>query len=224
MNFLPDPPFIIAVLVALTVHEYAHGWVAHQLGDPTAKYEGRLTFNPLAHIDPIGAVMFLLVGFGWGKPVPVNPRYFKHYRRDTALVSIAGPVSNLLLAFLCFFLIVLLVPRNAAFENVVDVLGGVRAASPSLQFIVEILSISVFVNLGLMAFNLLPIPPLDGSKILAAFVPLKYQDAYDQYMQQGMYLLLVLLVLERVFNRPILLAWIYAIINPVLHIMSAIAG
>jgi Zn-dependent protease len=154
----------------------------------------------------------------------VNPRYFKHYRRDTALVSIAGPVSNLLLAFLCFFLLLLLVPRDAAFADAVGVLGAVRAASPSLQFIVEVLSTSVFVNLGLMAFNLLPIPPLDGSKILAAFVPLKYQDAYDQYMQQGMYLLLVLLVLERMFNASILMAWIYAVINPVLQLMAFIAG
>lgn len=223
-NLLPDPPFIIAVLVALTFHEYAHGWVAYQLGDPTAKYEGRLTLNPIAHIDPIGALMFVLVHFGWGKPVPVNPRYFKHYRRDTALVSIAGPVSNLLLAFLSFFLLLLLVPRNAAFESAIGVLGAVRAASPSLQFIVEVLSASVFVNLGLMAFNLLPIPPLDGSKILAAFVPLKYQDAYDQYLQQGMYVLLALLVLERMFNTPILMAWIYAIINPMLQLMASLAG
>ena len=85
-----DPPFIIAVLVALTVHEYAHALVANWLGDATARQEGRLTLNPIAHLDPLGTLMFLLVRFGWGKPVPVNPRYFKQYRRDTALVAAAA--------------------------------------------------------------------------------------------------------------------------------------
>ncbi len=221
---IPDPPFIIAVLIALTVHEYAHGQVAYWLGDPTAKYEGRLTLNPVAHLDPLGTLMFFVISFGWGKPVPVNPRYFKHYRRDTALVAIAGPVSNLLLAFAAFFLLLLLMPKNAAFDGTTDVLNAVQAASPSLRFIVQTLSTSIWINLGLMAFNLLPIAPLDGSKILAAFVPLKYEDAYDQYLQYGTYLLLGLLILERMFNVPILMGWIYGIVNPVLHVMSLIGG
>ncbi len=221
---IPDPPFIIAVLIALTVHEYAHGQVAYWLGDPTAKYEGRLTLNPVAHLDPLGTLMFFIISFGWGKPVPVNPRYFKHYRRDTALVAIAGPVSNLLLAFAAFFLLLLLMPKNAVFDGTADVLNAVQAASPSLRFIVQTLSTSIWINLGLMAFNLLPIAPLDGSKILAAFVPLKYEDMYDQYLQYGTYLLLGLLILERMFNVPILMGWIYGIANPVLHVMSLIGG
>ncbi len=221
---LPDPPFIIAVLVALTFHEYAHGWVAYQLGDPTAKYEGRLTLNPVAHLDPLGTLMFLLIRFGWGKPVPVNPRYFKHYRRDTALVALAGPASNLILAFLAFFLLLLLIPRDGGFEGASAIIGAVNSASPSLKFIVETLSTSVVVNLGLMAFNLLPIAPLDGSKILAAFVPLRHEDLYERYLEYGTYILLGLLVLERIFGVPILLGWIYGIMNPVLQLMALIGG
>src|SRR3989338_4296139 len=90
------PSFIIALLIALSVHEWAHALVAHRLGDPTAKEQGRLTLNPIAHLDLMGTILFFLVGFGWGKPVPIDPRYFKHWKRDTALVSIAGPVSNLI--------------------------------------------------------------------------------------------------------------------------------
>ena len=101
------PTFIISVLIALSVHEWAHGFTAHRLGDPTAKVEGRLTLNPLAHLDPIGTAMFLIVGFGWGKPVPVDPRYFKHYKRDTSLVALAGPASNLVLALLAFLVLIL---------------------------------------------------------------------------------------------------------------------
>ncbi|HRH94006.1 MAG TPA: site-2 protease family protein [Candidatus Peribacteria bacterium] len=219
---IPDLPFIIAVLIALTVHEYSHGQVAYWLGDPTAKHEGRLTLNPVAHLDALGTLMFFLIRFGWGKPVPVNPRYFKHYRRDTALVALAGPVSNLLLALGAFLILAFLVPK--AMPADADILMAVNSSSPSLKFIVEILSTSVIVNLGLMAFNLLPIAPLDGSKVLAAFVPLKYEDLYDQYLQYGTYILLGLLVLERMFNVPILMGWIYGIINPILHLMSLIGG
>jgi Zn-dependent protease len=218
---LPDPPFIIAVLIALTVHEYAHGLVAYWLGDPTAKHEGRLTLNPVAHLDPLGTLMFLLIRFGWGKPVPVNPRYFKHYRRDTALVAVAGPVSNLLIAVGAYIVLFALASR---LPQVGDILFGAVEGNPALRLVIETLRTSVIINLGLMAFNLLPIAPLDGSKILGAFVPLKYEDQYEQYLQYGTYVLLSLLILERLFNVPILLGWIYGIINPILHLLSLIGG
>ena len=215
---LPDAPFIIAVLIALTVHEYAHGLVAYWLGDPTAKYEGRLTLNPVAHLDPLGTVMFLLIRFGWGKPVPINPRYFKHYRRDTALVAIAGPISNLVLAFIAFGLFQLFAQRGSEFLTVV------QSDNTLYMFGLNILLISISINLGLMAFNLLPIAPLDGSKILVAFIPLKYEDAYERFMSYGTYILLALLILERFLNVELLLWWIRWITGPVLDVMQRLAG
>ena len=107
MGFL-NPIFILSILIALTVHEWAHAFVANRLGDPTAREMGRLTLNPIVHLDPMGTILFLLVGFGWGKPVPVNERYFHHPKRDTALVAAAGPVSNLVLAFIAFIALSLL--------------------------------------------------------------------------------------------------------------------
>ncbi len=209
------PPFIIAMLLALSLHEMAHGLVAYWLGDPTAKYEGRLTLNPLAHLDPIGTLLFLTIGFGWGKPVPVNPRYFKKHKRDTALVSIAGPVSNLLLAFLFGFILwILLTVAGAEAINI----------NPFLRFLVEICSASISLNIGLMAFNLLPIAPLDGSKILQAFIPLKYEDQYEQFMRNGPYILLVLLIAQRIVGFDILGTWIELIASPVFLLFGLLFG
>lgn len=209
------PPFIIAMLLALSLHEMAHGLVAYWLGDPTAKYEGRLTLNPLAHLDPIGTLLFLTIGFGWGKPVPVNPRYFKKHKRDTALVSIAGPVSNLLLAFLFGFILwILLTVAGAEAINI----------NPFLRFLVEICSASISLNIGLMAFNLLPIAPLDGSKILQAFIPLKYEDQYENFMRNGPYILLILLVAQRIVGLDILGTWIELIAHPVFVLFRLLFG
>jgi len=194
--------------LALSVHEWAHGIVAYRLGDPTAKLEGRLTLNPLAHLDPLGTVMFLLVHFGWGKPVPVNPRYFRHQKRDMALVALAGPASNLVLAF------------------IVVALGSLL---PSLLFLPrpffllfqDILVSSLFLNLGLMAFNLLPIAPLDGSKVLHLFIPWRYDAKYEEFLRRGPYILLGLLIAERLLGIPLIVWWITAIIDPVLRVMEA---
>ncbi len=212
-------PFILAILLALSVHEWAHGYVAYRLGDPTAKYEGRLTLNPLAHLDPLGTLMFLFVGFGWGKPVPINPRYFRHYRRDTALVSIAGPLSNLMLAIASFLLLLAVAPKG--FIN--GDLTNMAASGNVLQsFFIDFLGSSLFLNLGLMAFNLLPVAPLDGSKVLAAFLPHEYEQQYDEYMRYGPYILLALLVFGRSGGFDPLGIWIHAIIDPILHVMSLI--
>jgi Zn-dependent protease len=214
------PSYIIAILIALSVHEWAHAFVASRLGDPTGKYEGRLTLNPVAHIDPLGALLFLTVGFGWGKPVPVNPRYFKNIRRDTALVSLAGPFSNLVVAFIAFFGLKLLAPHVDGTSGQ-GLLQFSASAGGGMGFLMSILADSLFLNLGLMAFNLLPIAPLDGSKVLGSLIPLRYEDDYDRFMQYGPYLLLALLIMERAVNFPLLETWIYGIIDPILRVMMA---
>lgn len=220
MSDLLNAPFILAILLALTVHEWAHALVANSLGDPTAKREGRLTLNPIAHLDFLGTVMFFLVHFGWGKPVPIDPRYFKHFRRDTALVSIAGPVSNLVLAIASFFLLLLVAPQILHATSGDELLFTHGVGRQLQAFLAQVLANSLFLNLALMAFNLLPIAPLDGSKILQAFVPARYDDMYDRYMHYGPMILLGLIVAERVLNVSILTTWVGAIIDGVLGVLS----
>lgn len=142
--------FVLAILMALAVHEAAHALVANFLGDETAKLAGRLTLNPLAHLDPFGVVMFLLIGFGWGKPVPVNPNNFRNPALDDFKVAVAGPLSNLALA------IVFGIPLRLLNDELAP-------------WAVGILALLVFINLALMIFNLIPIPPLDGSKVIGVF-------------------------------------------------------
>jgi Zn-dependent protease len=220
MSELFNPAFIIAILIALTVHEWAHGFVADKLGDPTPRSEGRLTLNPIAHLDPLGTVMFFLVHFGWGKPVPINPRYFKHIRRDTALVAIAGPLSNLILAIIAFVLLFIIAPQFMNVPSAEDLLTVSGSGMSIQKFIAEVLANSLFINLGLMAFNLLPIAPLDGSKIVQAFVPLQYEYQYDKFLQNGPYILIALLIAERLLNIPILVTWITFIVDGVLRVMT----
>lgn len=215
------PTFIISVLLALSVHEWAHGYVAHKLGDATAKMEGRLTLNPLAHLDPVGTVLFVLVGFGWGKPVPVDPRYFKNIKRDTALVALAGPVSNFLLALLAF--IVLLFVNK---QSIVSMSGAMMVQgdiSVGMRLLTELMTDFLHINLVLMAFNLLPIAPLDGSKIIRPFIPLRHENRYQDFMEQGPKILLILIVLGQLLNVPILSMWIGFVISPVLQLFSVLA-
>lgn len=221
MSELFSPPFIIAILVALTVHEWAHAFVADRLGDPTPRSEGRLTLNPIAHLDPIGTIMFFLVQFGWGKPVPVNPRYFKKIRRDSALVAIAGPFSNLILAFVSFFLLVTFAPQVLHVSSSEQLMMTLGFGARFQAFASQVLANSLFINLGLMAFNLLPIAPLDGSKIVQAFIPPRYEYPFEQYMDKGPYILIGILLVERLLNIPILLTWITVIVDVVLSVMTA---
>jgi Zn-dependent protease len=217
-----NPTFIIAILIALSVHEWAHGMIAHRFGDPTAEMAGRLTLNPLAHLDPIGTVLFLLVGFGWGKPVPINPAYFRHPKRDTAIVSLAGPASNLILAALSFALLALLAPHSI--DTVQDLLSTSSSGSVAMMFTRSLLAALLFINLGLMAFNLLPVAPLDGSKVLQAIIPWRYEEKYLQIMRWGPYILLGLLLAEDLFGVPLLSFWIGGIMNATLSFLSLLFG
>lgn len=169
-----------AILLAIAFHELGHAYVAYKLGDPTPKYQGRLTLNPLAHLDPLGAIMLLVFKVGWARPVIINPQYFKNRKRDTVLVSLAGPLANVLLGWI--------------FYNLLRFIPSLVSSISVARSLYLFLLINVQVNLGLAAFNFLPIPPLDGSKILAGFLPPRLEYKFSQLAQYGPFLLMVLLI------------------------------
>ena len=176
-----------AILLSLSVHELSHGYAAHYLGDPTPKAYGRLSLNPLKHIDPFGFIALLLFRVGWAKPVMVNSRYFKNPKRDMAITALAGPLSNFLLAFLFSFISVF-VDRIGSYFS----LFSSDSVSPYYVFCL-IVYFMVPINLGLGIFNLIPIPPLDGSKILYAFLPnhIIYKILpYENYIRLALIILL----------------------------------
>lgn len=178
VNYITNPGALFSlllsipgVLVAITFHEFAHGFVAYKLGDNTAKDEGRLSLNPLDHLDPIGTLMLLFAGFGWGKPVHVNPRNYTRkisMEKGEAIVSSAGPIMNILLAII-FTLIYFAVKKYASVAFLSSTVGGII-----LLLIVSIIS----TNIGLGVFNLIPLPPLDGSKIIMPFLPYKAKEFF----------------------------------------------
>ena len=197
--------------------------MALRLGDPTAKYAGRVTLNPLAHLDLIGTLMFLIIGFGWAKPVPVDPRHFRNPKRDSALVAAAGPASNLLLAFICFFGLMLMTSGSMG-SSLFLLLNTSSTGSVLHVFLIQLLSSSLFINLALMAFNLLPVAPLDGSKVLYNFIPYQHEHSYLEFMRRGPMILLMLILFESFLPIPIISGWVFGIANAVLGVMGAIAG
>lgn len=186
---------LIALIVAITIHEYSHAWTAEHLGDPTPRLQGRLTLNPLAHLDPIGTILLILVRFGWGKPVQFDPFNLRNPRRDSALISIAGPVSNLLLATACSLLLHFL----------------------PITIVSVILAEIIIMNVMLAVFNLVPIHPLDGFKIVEGFLPEEQARQWHELERFGVIFLVFLLF--PIFGGT---APIVRIISPVINFFLTI--
>lgn len=201
LNLIQNPlyliTFVVALLIAITVHEYAHAWMAVKSGDATPNQDGRLSLNPLRHLDPLGTLFLFLIGFGWGKPVRTNPAAYRR-RSDEIRVSLAGIVANLIVAFIFG------IPIRIA------LLTGHTIDS---SIILTLINIVVDLNLVLAVFNILPVYPLDGSHIVEYFLSDHAKIAFRQY---GPFILLALLVFDRLSSFPIL----YTIMEPILRVLS----
>ncbi len=195
----------LAFLTAIPVHEAAHAWAADKMGDPTAKNLGRMTLNPAVHFDPIGALMMLLIGFGWAKPVPIMSRHFRQTKKGIALSSLAGPVANMLLAFVLLILTKVLI---FAFPQ-----QYLSAGSP-MSIAGSILQTMVFINIYLAVFNLLPIPPLDGSKFFGAVLPDRFYNMMMR-MEQYSFVIIMLLFYTGILRVPLSIAsrGLYSLLN-----------
>lgn len=171
-----------AVLIALSLHEFAHGWASYMLGDPTPKAQGRISLNPLHHLDLVGTLLLFFVGFGWAKPVQVDSRYYENPKSDMVKVALAGPIMNFIVAFIAIFIFEILYKLNIG----INLLTG---------YILLLLQYIAIINIGLGIFNLIPIPPLDGSKVLMAVLPPQSYFSYMKYEQFGMIILIMFIYL-----------------------------
>lgn len=206
--------FLVAIVIGITIHEFFHAWEANRLGDYTAKYQGRLSLNPSRHIDPLGMLFLLFVGFGWGKPVPINRNALRN-KYDELKVSIAGPLSNLILAF------ILTIPIKIA-----DKFFGLAIESSVALSFIEII---IEINIILAIFNLIPIYPLDGSRILNAIVPKKWSDSVETLERKGPVILLAIIFIEYFLGIPILfpiIMFVYRLASSIIStfIVSIIDG
>ncbi len=181
---------VIPLILSLTVHEWAHAWSAWKLGDDTAEREGRLTLNPIPHIDPIGTLLLPMMGipFGWAKPVPVNPARFRrdvHMNTGMAITAAAGPISNVILALVCAVILGVML----------------RTGNVGQKGLVQLLMIGIQLNVSLAIFNLLPLPPLDGSRILERFIPARMRDSWESFQRFGPLVLLLVIATGGFFMR-----------------------
>ncbi|HWP83466.1 MAG TPA: site-2 protease family protein [Bacteroidota bacterium] len=220
-----DSLYVIPILLfSVVVHEVAHGLMALKLGDPTAKELGRLTLNPIPHIDPLGSIFVPLISYlaagsvfiAWAKPVPINPANFKNYRRDDILVSIVGPFSNLIVALLC----------TIGYILVVNALGLPEAATEGLErhtvkFLAGMFSVGITLNIFLAVFNLIPVPPLDGSHVLASLLPQPVGDRYRQIGFMGIFLIIVLMRVDAF--RSVILSIVTTLLVPYRSLISLFA-
>ncbi len=202
------------LLFTLTIHEVSHGYVAYLLGDDTAKRAGRLTLNPLKHLDIVGLLMLFIIKIGWAKPVPINPNNFKNFKRDTALTAAAGPAANFILAivFSIFFRIVMHYSGNIYTYN----------HSVLFQFLIKILYLTIFYNSALGLFNLIPFPPLDGSKILGGFLSDELYFKFTAQERNGMVIFMVLMGASYIFNLNILGSIIMPPLNFLMQLLTGI--
>jgi Zn-dependent protease len=194
--------WIIALLVAITVHEFAHAWSAERLGDPTAKLAGRVTLNPIAHLDPIGTLMLIIARIGWGKPVPVDPFNFRHPRRDMAITSFAGPAADLILAGILSIIL-----KVAYF-----------ALGPGASLLQIILQPIIILAVILAIFNLIPVHPLDGSSVLIGLLPQNLAEDYERFSRQYGVLILIFLIFP-FFGAPLISQIIFPIVNLILSLL-----
>jgi len=224
MGFILGVIQIFVLLFAITIHEASHGWAAYKLGDPTAYLQGRVTLNPIAHIDPFGTVLLPLIlvifgapAFGWAKPVMVNPYNLKNPKRDNLWISAAGPFSNIMVAFLCLLFLIFLKSINSNVEYFLKnlLVGAItfsRGFRP-LEGLALILFYGILINTYLAIFNLIPVPPLDGSGVLMGFLSDEAAQKYEKIRPFGFIIILALIYLGllSLIIRPILFI-IYSII------------
>ncbi|ABS24082.1 site-2 protease family protein [Bacillus cytotoxicus] len=210
------PLVAMAIIIALSVHEFAHAYVAYKFGDDTAKRQGRLTLSPMSHLDPIGMIAVLILGFGWARPVPVNPYNFKRPRLAGILVSIAGPISNFLLAaigLIIWYALIRIGVLTAIPFAVADTLG-------------QFFEIFIVLNVVLLVFNLLPIPPLDGYRVMEDLAPANIRAKMTQYEKYGAIALLILVItpLDRYTIQPIFSVVIPQVLRFLENIIAPIFG
>ncbi|MCK4312264.1 MAG: site-2 protease family protein [Candidatus Cloacimonetes bacterium] len=212
MNFIVQLIIQLPILlISLTIHEFSHGFVAYMLGDDTAKRAGRLTLNPISHIDPIGLIMLFIARIGWAKPVPINPNNFQNYKRDTALTAAAGPAANFLMAIFLSLIF-----------NFANGKEMILYGSSVSQFFMSMLLFAILINLALGIFNLLPIPPMDGSKILGGFLSDKAYYRYTAQERKGAQILMIIFAVSFIFKLNLIGAVIMPPLNFFLKLLTGI--
>jgi len=212
---LGNPAYLLGLLlgliVGISVHEFSHAWMANRLGDPTASSQGRLTLNPLSHLDLMGTIMIFLIGFGWGKPVPYNPANLRNGPiSGGAMVAVAGPAANVVTAAALGFL----------FQNLISLSGA--SVDGTTEAIVTILAIVVQINIALAIFNIIPIPPLDGYRVLLRFLPPHVVPSISRLEVQGPFLLLIIVLLDQWLLRGVIFQTI--LVPPVLFLRGLFLG